>query len=162
MSTHHRSTACVKRQYRQVAQVHQPDRRRVWYCTTNIQTPRVVAYSLADRCKGMANCTREGDAYRASSLRELLAKFGDFFSRRRPVRITRVAVQYELSGLQGVFEFFMTERNRLVVVIRADDVKLQRIVHKRSCVSASFSIRLFVFAGLSSVGSGSVLVKKQG
>ena len=39
---------------------------------------------------------------------ELFTNLGNFFPRRRPIRVTRVAVEYESSGLQGVFEFFLT------------------------------------------------------
>jgi hypothetical protein len=45
----------------------------------------------------------------ARILRELLSKFGDFFTGWRPVRLACVAVKHQRTGLQCFFEFFLTE-----------------------------------------------------
>jgi hypothetical protein len=66
-------------------------------------------------------------------LREFPPKAGDFFTGRRPVRIACVTVEDQRAGLQRFFEFFPTERNCLVVVVRTVNIELQSVAHDPSC-----------------------------
>jgi len=68
----------------------------------------------------------------AGLLRELLSNPGDHVTGRWPVRIARITVEDQRTGLQGCFEFFLTESHCLVMVVRTVDLKIQTFVHKPS------------------------------
>jgi hypothetical protein len=63
-------------------------------------------------------------------LREVLSNFVDFFARRRPVGAASITVENQSIGFQGSLEFFLSERNGQIVVVRADGIELQAIAHK--------------------------------
>jgi len=79
-------------------------------------------------------------AWRARShiLGELFSKPGDFFTRWRPVRVAGVAVEHQRAGRQRFFEFFLTECNCLVVVVRTVSLELQAVAHEPSCCLLNF------------------------
>jgi hypothetical protein len=62
----------------------------------------------------------------------LFSKQGDLGTGGRPIGIASIAVENECSGLQNVFEFFLTEFDSLIVVVGADDFKGMAITHGRS------------------------------
>ena len=68
----------------------------------------------------------------ARTLRELLSKPGKFFAGWRPVGVARVAVEHQGTGLQGLFEFFLTKYNCLVVGVRTNNFKVQSVAHEPS------------------------------
>jgi hypothetical protein len=63
---------------------------------------------------------------------EFPPKMRDFLRRRRPVRVTGVAVEHQFSGLQDMFKFFVTERHGLVMVVRTDNIKIDSLAQKAS------------------------------
>ena len=69
------------------------------------------------------------------------ANFGDFLTGGRAVRIARVAVERQRARLQRFFEFFVTERNGLVMIVGTYDIKVQAIAHESS-YSLRFSANL--------------------
>jgi hypothetical protein len=71
-------------------------------------------------------------------LRELLSELGDFFTGWRPVRVACIAVEYKCVGLQRCLEFFPSERNCLVVIVRAGRIELQAVAHELSINRAAF------------------------
>src|ERR1022692_2187222 len=72
-------------------------------------------------------------------LREMLPKIGDFITGWRPVRVACVTVEHQRAGLQRFFEFFLTERNCLVVVVRTDNFELQSVAHEPSSLLRDLS-----------------------
>jgi hypothetical protein len=62
----------------------------------------------------------------------LLSKFDDFFTGWRPICVARIAVEHQRTRLQRFFEFFLTESNCLVVIVRTFDTKLQAVAHEPS------------------------------
>ena len=62
-------------------------------------------------------------------LRELPPKIGDFIAGWRPIRVARVTVEHQRAGFQRLFEFLLSERNCLVVVVRTDNIELQSVAH---------------------------------
>jgi hypothetical protein len=62
-------------------------------------------------------------------LRELLSKLDNLFVSGRPVRIARIAVEHQRVRFQLGLEFFLTEGNRLVVVIRTYNFKIDAMAH---------------------------------
>jgi hypothetical protein len=65
----------------------------------------------------------------ARDLCELPSKVGDVLMRGRPVRVACVAVEHQVIGLQGFFEFSLTEGNRLLVVVRTYDFEIDAVAH---------------------------------
>src|SRR5690242_18999500 len=63
-------------------------------------------------------------------LRELLSKFGNFFTGWRPVRIACITVEHQCAGFQRFFEFLLSERNRLVVVVRTYNFEIHAVAHE--------------------------------
>ena len=59
----------------------------------------------------------------------MLFKLGDFFARWRPVRVARIAVGYKRVGLQRCLEFFPSEPNGLVVIVRTVGIELHAVAH---------------------------------
>jgi hypothetical protein len=63
-------------------------------------------------------------------LRELLSKSGNVFVGGRPVRVACITVEHQRTGLQRFFEFFPTECNCLVVVVRTNDFEINAVAHE--------------------------------
>ena len=66
----------------------------------------------------------------ARVLRELLSKFGYVFVGGRPVRVACITVEHQRTGFQCFFEFFLTECNGLVVVVRTNNFEIYAVAHK--------------------------------
>src|ERR1039457_1470813 len=82
-----------------------------------------------ERQEGSENSKTSGSRF----LRELLPNTGDFITGWSPVRTASVTVEDQRAGLERFFEFSVTERKCLVVVVRTDNVKLQSVAHEPSC-----------------------------
>jgi hypothetical protein len=80
-------------------------------------------------------------AGRALTLRQLLPDFGDIFMRRRPVRIACIAMENQRAGFQLGLEIFPVERNRLIVVVRTNNFKIQAVAHAGTLLIARLAER---------------------
>ena len=61
---------------------------------------------------------------------ELLSKPDNVFMRRRPIRVARIAVEYQCVRFQLGFEFFLAECHRLVMVVRTYDFEIYTVAHE--------------------------------
>src|ERR1035438_2966980 len=66
----------------------------------------------------------------ASILRELPSNFGNVVMGGRPVRVACIAVEHQPTGFQRLFEFLLTECNRLVVVVRTYNFEIHVVAHE--------------------------------
>jgi hypothetical protein len=64
------------------------------------------------------------------SFGEPFSKFGNLLVSGGPVRIAGIAVEHECPRFQLRFELFPAERNRLVMIVRTFDFKIQALAHE--------------------------------
>ena len=91
----------------------------------------------------------------ACILRELLPEFGNVCTGWRPVRIACIAVEQQVIGFQPFFEFFLTECNCLVVIVRTNNFEIHTLAHEPPAARAlrryARSISLVIFDGSASL-----------
>jgi hypothetical protein len=63
-------------------------------------------------------------------LRKLLSEVGNIFVGGRPVRAACITVEYQRTRFQCRFEFFLTECNCLVMVVRTYNFELDAVAHR--------------------------------
>jgi len=85
---------------------------------------------LAERGDQESFGKRSGGRNSLGTLRQPRANFGDVFMRGWPVRIAGITVEHQCAGFQLGFEFFLTECNRLVVIVRTNNFKIHAVAHE--------------------------------
>ena len=119
-----------------------PRRRRVTKDGLN------AALSLKPRIEGPLNTNYDSSPGRrrasTCSGSEFTPEVREFFRRRRPVRLARVAVEHQRTGLQLLLEFFVTERHCLVMIVRTHNFEIDTLAHTPDR-SASMRIHWFLW-----------------
>jgi hypothetical protein len=91
-------------------------------------------------------------------LGEFLSRHSNLAPRWRPIRVARIAVEQERTGFQDFLEPFLAHSHHLVVVIRANNLKVIDVTHATLTSRLPYSV---VPPKRSAIFKGKVLAAKQ-